>query len=189
MNDLISQVQEGVVEREYPVFVALFMIIVIVIAILSFIIISQNKKINQLQKPKYGFLGKPLAVIMVMSLLISSYGIIFIANQTATSVTGVSADNDVNVEIIYNEVGEDNYLFKIKPKVNNIDWGNNPEYLFDTYWTFGGTSVDTDIELDLSMNRSGGIVKELKPGRYIVKVNVFFENGSYEKEIEVDLPI
>lgn len=185
--DPIESFRQGLIEREYATYVSIFVIITVIIAVLSFIIISQNKKIHELQKPRYGFLGKPVAVVLAVGLLVGSYGIIFYANRSGTDVGDISADQELTAEITYQSLGNKNYLFKVNPKLNGRDWGNNPENQFDAYWMFTSGSVQSEVELELSQNKSGGIQVELEEGLYKVKVTVFYETEKYDSEIEVEI--
>lgn len=183
----IESLQQGLIEREYATYVSIFVIITVIIAVLSFIIISQNKKINELQRPKYGFLGKPIAVVLAVGLLVGSYGVIFYANRTSTTVGEASADLELSAEVNYQKVGDKSYMFKVTPKVNSLDWGKNPENQFDAYWMFTADDVESEVELDISQNKPGGVTVNLEPGVYKVKVTVFLDTYKFEKEVEVEL--
>lgn len=186
--DPIEGIRQGLIEREYATYVSIFVIITVIIAVLSFIIISQNKRINELQKPRYGFLGKPIAVVLAVGLLVGSYGIIFYANRSGTQVGEISADVDLGAEIKYQYLGGESYLFNVVPQINKKDWGSNPENQFDAYWMFTSNQVESEVELELSQNKGGGITIDLDPGKYKVKVTIFHDSQEYVREIDVTLP-
>ncbi len=185
--DPLEQIKQGLIDKEYATYVGIFVIVTVIIAVMSFIIISQNKRINELQKPRYGFLGKPLAVFLAIGLLVGSYGVIFYANRNSTGVSDVSANRELTADINYQNKGGGDYLFNAVPKINGSDWGGNPENQFDIYWTFASNSVDTEVELNLSQNKPGGVTVKLDPGHYRVVVDVFLDSIKYEKLIEIDV--
>lgn len=185
--DAIETIQQGLIEREYATYVSLFVIITVIIAVLSFIIVSQNKKINELQRPRYGFLGKPLAVFLAIGLLVGSYGVIFYANRNSTNVGNVSADREISGDINYVDLGSGKYLFNVVPNVNTQPWGKDPENQFNVYWTFSGKNVESQVELDISQNKPGGVNVQLERDVYKVKIVIFLQETKFEKTEEIDL--
>lgn len=180
MNDIES----SYFVSNYPTFVAIFVILVIVIAVLSAVVIIQTRK-NQALKPAYGFLGKPIAAVFFIVLAVGSVSLVYYSTQNSQGVSNVSADRELNLEIKYTKVEGNVYRLNLLPTINNNLWGSSDN--FNVYWTISNTDSFTRVELDLNQTNQGGIVVELKPGKNTVKAVVFTDDLSKEitKEIQI----
>lgn len=169
--------------QQYPTFVAIFVLLVVVIAVLSSVVIMQTRKAQE--RPKYGFLGKPLAVLFFMVLAAGSIGLVYYSSKNSQGVDTVSADKELNVEITTQKIEGNVYRLNIVPKINQDDWGSTEK--FNAYWTISNTQSFTRVELDLTEKNQGGVVVELKPGKNTVKVVVF--SGELSKEATKEITI
>lgn len=181
--------ETGQLVNQYPAFAAIFAVVLVVVLVLVGLVINQNRKIQDLQKPKYGFLGKPLAAFFAMAFLIGGAGFVFYTNNQQTDVPIASADLTAEINIVATEVDPilKQYRFNMVPVVNGVEWGGTSAYLFDSYWTITNSTAITDIELALTLNNKGGITKVLQSGTNSVKVSVFVQDKNFEKEIVVDV--
>ncbi len=168
--------------NQYPTFVAIFVILVIVIAVLSLVLIIQNRKQAAL-KPQYGFLGKPIAVMFFLVLAVGSISLVYYSTQNSQDVGNVSADRTLNLEIKSTYLSGNSYRLNVIPSINDTLWGNGDT--FNAYWTISNTSSFTRAELDLSKNSQGGIVIDLASGKNIIKVIVF--TGDISKELTKEI--
>lgn len=172
--------------NDYSLMIGVFALMVIVIGVLAFVIVMQTRKLNEANKPRYGFLGKPLVAVFFLILSIGSFGLVYYASQNSSDVDNVSADKELSFEIMSKSLGSNTYEFKALPKINNKEWGNDGDR-FSVYWTITNTSSETRIELDLTSNNTGGINVELSSGKNIISATLFYNNQSVKREIVIEL--
>jgi len=165
-------------------FVAIFVVMLAVITVLSAIVILQNRKANSL-KPRYGFLGKPLALSFLAILAFGSTALLYYSNQNPQNITNVSANKDIKLKIQSVKLGQNSYTFNIIPSLNNIEWGVDGE--FDVYWTISNSSSETRIEYKLTNTDRGGITLDLRAGTNKIRAVVFSESYSSEVTKEIVL--
>lgn len=173
--------------NQYPAFAALFAVVIIVVLVLIGLVIAQNRKIQDLQKPKYGFLGKPLAAFAFAAFLVGGTGFVLFVNNQQQDVSVANASFTIDLTIIATEVNHvtHEYKFNAIPLVDGVEWGNNKAYKFDVYWTLSNTSTQTEVELGLNTDNKGGITKILTSGDNKIKATVFSSEKTIEKEIDV----
>jgi len=169
--------------EQYPTFVAIFVLMVIVIAVLSSVVLLQTRR--QQLRPRYGFLGKPLALLFFMVLSVGSFGLVYYSTKTSQDVGNVSADLELNLAIKEQRIESNVYRLNIIPSINQDTWGSKET--FNVYWTVSNTQSFTRVELDLSETNQGGIIVELKSGKNIVKAVVF--TGELSKEITKEITL
>ncbi len=176
----------GLLNQDYSLMIGVFALMVIVIGVLALVVILQTRKLNEANKPRYGFLGKPIVAVFFVVLSVASFGFVYYASQNATDVDNVSADKDLTFEILSKSLGNNVYELRALPKINNIEWGQTSDR-FSVYWTITNTSSLTRIELDLTSENSGGINVELSGGKNIVSATLFYNNQSVKREIVIEL--
>jgi hypothetical protein len=174
---------------QYPAYAAIFVIALIVIVVLSSVVVLQNRKISEMNRPKFGFLGKSLSMIAIFAIGFGGIGLAFYTNKQSSGITESFADiKDVTVSITYFQISGSDYKFNVLPSVNNKAWGADASFKFDIYWTFKmPTSTVTQFESGINSNNQGGVVQKLQQGKNLVKASVFVQNKKFEKEIEVVL--
>lgn len=172
---------------QYPAFAALFAVVIIVVLVLLGLVIAQNRRIQEIQKPKYGFLGKPLAAFAFAAFLIGGTGFTLFVAQNQQDVSVANADFVIDLTIISTEVNPvtSEYTFNAVPLVDGVEWGNSAAYKFDVYWTISNATTQTDVELGLNLSNKGGISKTLTSGTNRIKATVFSGSKTFEKEIDV----
>jgi len=169
----------------------------VLIMFLVVLVLNQQKRLNQLQKPRYGFLGKPLLGLAATTLMAAGLvGGLYLVNQRDLQPLDAKADKNVTVEVAY-QVLLDNrqtrkYQFSAIPKVDNIEYGEGNNGNFNLFWSFVGEQVlssGTQGLSEISVNTANPSVVEveLKPGIYTVRVLVVFEGKNYIHSEEIIL--
>lgn len=195
MDSLTQDIQTVSASQQYPAFVALFAIVLIVMVVLVGVVLIQNRRIREMQKPKFGFLGKPLNAFVVLAVMLGGLGFVYYNTTTRTNeFTDVSADSSVELSIVITQVDRANRIYKLNaiPIVDNIEWGGEANnYSFDIRWTISNSDVYSRIEEDLSFNNRGGIELNLTKGEYTVSAITYFgpnneRNAIKETTLEVE---
>lgn len=173
--------------NQQPAFAALFAVVVIVVLVLIGLVVAQNRKIQDLQRPKYGFLGKPLAAFAFAAFLVGGTGFVLFVNNQQQTVNVANADFTIDVTIIATETNPVTHEYKLNaiPLVDGKEWGSNAAYKFDAYWTISNSTTQTEVEIGLNQSNTGGISKILTSGTNRVNVSVFSGERNIEKEIDV----
>ena len=179
----MNELEASYFVQQYPTFVAIFVLMVVVIAVLSSVVIIQTRK--QQLRPKYGFLGKPLAFLFFAVLAVGSISLVYYSTKTSQDVGTVSADRELNLVIKDQKIESNVYRLSILPSINQDTWGSTEK--FNVYWTISNTESFTRVELDLSESNQGGIIVELKSGKNLIKAVVFTEEMSKEITKEIIL--
>lgn len=163
----------------------------IVIAVLAFIVIKQKQKINYLTTPKYGFMGKTLAVGVFMLIgitaLVSVYTYPFAKQPTTISVTDKT---DVVIELNYQIQDQTTNLYYINaiPVIDKKDWGNSASIKMNVSWQINTqTELIERSENNLSINRPGGILENLAPGINSIHVIVEINGLLFEKSVIIQI--
>jgi len=186
--DVASQTQ---LSADYPKYVALLAIaLIVVVVLLALVIINQSNKIKKMSRPKYGFLGKPLYAFGLIAFTFGTFGLIFYSANKPVDVQQTSADRRIDITIKAFALGANtnNYSISITPLIDGNLWGGNNNYKFDVYWTIvNSNGVISDAELGLNLYKQGGIFKKLPIGKNTIKATIFFNNKTYEKQIDLNL--
>lgn len=167
-------------------------LVLIVGVVLVGIIILQNRKIREMQKPKYGFLGKPLNAFILMAILFGGVGFVYYTtNNSQNNFVDVSADSELEASIIVTQVDVANrvYKFNVVPAIDSKEWGGNNIYKFDVQWTVANGEVYQAIENDLSSQNLGGVTLTLKPGTYKVSATIFIDDKNEEVTLNPNLVV
>ena len=179
--------QSTQVLSQYPAFAALFAVVVIVVLVLIGLVVAQNRKIQDLQRPRYGFLGKPLAAFAFAAFLVGGTGFVLFVNNQEQDVSVANADFVIDLNIIATETNPVTHEYKLNaiPIVDWVEWGANKAYKFDVYWTVSNASTQTEVELGLNLETKGGITKMLTSGTNRIKATVFSSDKTFEKDIDI----
>lgn len=184
--------QEVVATQQATSIAAVLTIVLIVGAVLIGIIVMQNRRIKEMQKPKYGFLGKPLNAFILLAIMLGGIGFVYYAtNNTSTEFVDVSADSELDATIVVTQVDSVNrvYQFNVIPSIDGNEWGGNSIYEFDVQWTISNGEVYQTIESGVSSQNTGGVRLTLKPGTYDVTANVFIDDKSTEATLNPPLVV
>lgn len=168
--------------------IAIFLLVVIVLLVM---VIKQRRQLQQMEaqnQQRTGFLGKPLASVAIVAMMAGGFGLTYFASQPANmqEPIDISANQAIEFQIITDiEVinsRESNVEFKLVPLVDGVQWGGNNRNLFDVFWTIKGPKNFSEIELELSKSRQGGFVRTLPRGKYIVNVEVIYNEITFNAE-------
>ncbi len=179
--------EEVVSNTSIPTYAVLLAVSAIVILALLIVVFFQYRKIQEASRPKFGFLGKPLAIIMIASLALSVYGFDYYSRNNLSEVDQISADTKLELRVDYLQQNQTKYLFAATMLIDGREWGNSNEYAFDIYWTFSNQNISTQIEFDVSRDNPSGITQILAPGRNIVNAKVYYETRVIEKELVINI--
>lgn len=103
-------------------------------------VIKLDKRLSNLEKPKYGFLGKPLLFFAVFSFGSLSLTSVAINNQFSTKTSDVSV-SDHRAEDVYAKINvkhdtANNIIFLSGlPVIDGIEWGNRKVADVDLEWS------------------------------------------------------
>lgn len=175
-------------EKDISTYATLFIIALFaIIAVLLVVVITQRNKINELQKPKFGFLGKPLIAFAFVFLSLGSIGILLYSTQNRTNIDITNADLEIELSINVQKIENtaSSYKINVLPIVNGIAWAGSDQLLFSAFWTIANNEGSfTDSEFGLSFSNPGGITKTLSKGKNKISVTLFYKNDSYTFEKE-----
>lgn len=187
MDELTQEIQAA---QQASSMAALFALVLIVMVVLVGVVLIQNRKIKEMQKPKYGFLGKPLNAFIVLAIMLGGIGLTYYTTLNRTNqFEDVSADSSVDATIVITQLDSVNqtYQFNTIPTIDFSDWGGSSTYTFDVYWTISNGDVYSQIELGLSSQNQGGIQLSLKKGTYTVKSTIYVGDRMIEKETTLEV--
>lgn len=159
-------------------------VLIVIVVLLLVLVINQQKQINSL-RPKYGFLGKPLAIIMMSTFAVGTLGLVYYSSNQPVQVVQTDADVEVilSINVVATGVNPQEYRLTLTPLLSGLAWGANDSNKFNIYWTIvSESSVSTDDELNRSFSNPSNLVKRLERGENRIKATVFFNGGSYTKE-------
>ncbi|MFS8131436.1 MAG: hypothetical protein ACMG57_05690 [Candidatus Dojkabacteria bacterium] len=173
--------------NQSPAFAALFAVVVIVVLVLIGLVIAQNRRIQDLQKPRYGFLGKPLAAFAFAAFIVGGTGFVLFVNNQQQDISVANASFTIDLNIIATETNPVTHEYRLNaiPLVDGKEWGENKAYKFDIYWTISNATTQTEVELGLNLDSKGGITKTLSTGTNRIKATVFSSEKTIEKDIDV----
>lgn len=168
---------------DYSPTASVFLIAVIVCLVLVSIIIIQSRKITEMSRPKFGFLGKPLMLILTFALGFFSIGLTLIVNRDS-GVTVINADLKAELHVFYTKITDKVYKFNAVPVVESLEWAGKK---FDFYWVLTNSQTLTYFEYELSADNLGGIILNLENGKNSIKASTFVDGRLIEKEIVINL--
>ncbi|CAG1020563.1 hypothetical protein DOJK_00424 [Patescibacteria group bacterium] len=173
-------------EKELSSYVTLIaVVLIVVIVLLVVVVISQQQKIKNMQRPRYGFLGKPLYIMVLSFFTVGTLGLVYYSSTQPVQVEQTAADVEVILSINAEPTGGAlrEYRLTLIPILSGIPWGANDLNKFNIYWTItNGSTSTTDVELSKSYTSPSSLVKTLQPGTNTIKATVFFDGNSYSKE-------
>jgi hypothetical protein len=166
-------------------------IVVIILALaiiftLVVVLIQQQRKIKELSTPKYGFLGKPLNLVLTLFIFGGTLALFNILNQPQPEVEISNANFVIELNIIATKVADLKYKLNVLPVVDGVVWGID-NYPFDVYWTIEGATTQKLFENGISRKNTGGVMVDLSPGTNKITATIYIDLRKFEKSIEVDV--
>jgi hypothetical protein len=147
-------------------------------------------RIRELERPKYGFLGKPVYTLAAILIMISGLGF-FGYSFTQQQNFEIQAQKVVNAQIVTTVVtkGKDTSIvaFKATPFVDGSAYGNIDAYTFDIYWNIIGAQNTDKFEFGKNIAQQSGFNLTLKNGKYDIKTLIVFQGKSYSFSQKLEL--
>ena len=153
--------------------------IVAIIVVLIAIVIVLARNYHKLKTPRYGFLGKPLYVLLFAVLAI---GTVYITQKINSSeIVDINASQELKITIQMLTLQELNdkaeVKFNIVPSLDSQIWGEQGD-TFDIYWSLKGPEQTTFVEIGLSRDNQGGVTRTVEKGSYTLETLVVFRGKS-----------
>lgn len=170
-------------DQEITILTSLLVLTTLVVIVLFALVLSQRYKLNKLQTPKYGFLGKALTLVVFASVVTLGGGHLYLNNLSKTpDSVSVSDKNIMSLDIQVEVISKENGIFKFSatPYLYNIPWGIDSARNFNFNWYFRNTTEITKLEYGLNVNFPGGIIITLPKGTTSVTVST--ESYNQEKQ-------
>lgn len=185
--------QEQVIEQSSTNDNALIAAIIVgglLILTLLVIIFLQNRKIKYLEKPKFGFLGKPLSFFALMLMVGAFAGGIYVSQSDSQQpAQNINANTEIELKINATVLNRTNntYSISIEPIINRLSWGGDETNEFDVVWTVQNKSVRTFFETGLTLTSRGGITVDLEDGENQITATVSIQNRIEETTITINV--
>ncbi len=155
-------------QQQIIILAAIF--ILVIVGLLIFLLFRQQRQISNLQKPKYGFLGKPLSAAIVTIIMGASIigGVFYLNNQDQELSYEASAD-EVQIEVIKKCIQNTGSVYQYKLQVLPKVEGEVPAgSVFDAYWTIDPNTANTQSlsEVNLAKNNPSEITVNIRQGTH-----------------------
>jgi hypothetical protein len=153
--------------------VAIFLLTVVIAA--TYYIYNLNKKLNYVQAPKFGFLGKPLYQFVALAFLLGLFSISIVAISSGpVSIEDSMASQELGINFEYEILSIDQNEYELKidivPTISNINWGDNQE--FDILVKILGPSKINQFLYDKTAATKATFVDIFKKGNYSIEITV-----------------
>jgi hypothetical protein len=150
-----------------------------VIIILIAVIIVLARNYHKLKTPRYGFLGKPLYILLFVGLAI---GTVYITQKINSSkIPDINASQELKITIQMQTIQEMSdkveVKFNIIPALDSLVWGDQGD-TFDIYWNLKGPEQQSFVEMGLSRDNLGGVTKTIMKGSYTLETLVVYKGKS-----------
>lgn len=174
-----------------PAVGAAFVLVLVVIIVLGGVVFFQQREIQKLKTPKYGFLGKSLNAFFAIAVLVGGIAFVNYTSLPPKDDNGISVSDEIvtldgNIIVTLLNKSEREYKFNFIPYVNFTEWGQETDK-FTIYWEVSGPMTYTDVETNVSKSTSVGITKKLQAGEYSVKVKLVYNNQNFEKTLNFNV--
>ncbi len=161
-------------------------------AILLAVSIWQWRRISQLTRPKYGFLGKPLLSAILVLVLVGGITLVYSGGvarpdySVEDELSGLELAVFVEVE---SPAAADTWsvFFEAQPEVNGRIWAIGDE-LADTFWTITGAANYSEVRSGLSSANRGGFMLELPRGDYQLELVLSIRDEEWVTRYEFSVP-
>lgn len=174
------------------IFIVAFFVLFLIIILLLVVVFLQQKKIQNLSRPKYGFLGKPLIVLIATGVGFSMLGISMLNTNNKNigdiSVSEITPQDFLNyLQISYKKIDESKYSFIATPIINGLVW-KDKDYLFNIEWEINTKdSIKRTILQTMNYYENKGIEINLTKGKTIIKAKTIYQDVNLEGELEIDV--
>ncbi len=173
--------------EQYTLLLGALAITIISIAVMGFILYKQRKKIKYLTTPRYGFMGKPLAVAAIMLVGFGTFGAIYLKPAETPDGISVTDQEDIRLEIEYEVIDDPLNLYNIMvtPYINNNAWGQE-NFEFNVSWEINkaGRTIMRQ-EMAISEENPGGIDEYLEVGLNTITARVSIGAITKTETIEI----
>lgn len=181
-------------DQQFGGYLSLLVVTFVAVVILIIVVILQNRKIKDLQTPKYGFLGKTVtySVLFAVFAVGITFSFLYVSNRnTGSGSVSVTDGQEVSVNISYEIINPiaNLYRFNVTPTVDKSEWANG-KFTFDFYWTLtlGDGNARSFSEEGLSATSPGGIIQQLTSGSNKIRVALFVNGKTISDEITITIP-
>jgi amino acid transporter len=158
--------------------ISVFVGVVIVISLVTVIVVLFRQN-QYLKRPKFGFLGKPLYMIILVVVTVST---VYFINTRTTGPTDITANVEVSLNFASQIISTNKNTVSVRlnaiPIINKIEWGKLDEPV-TMYWNINGPKNYTFIEYDLTQTNKGGIIKDIEKGDYQIDLLMIYKGKSY----------
>lgn len=160
-----------------------------IIVLLSLVIYLQSKKIKDLERPRYGFLGKPLSILIIVGVLSGSIGFALFVNTEDVGTDVISADRELSISISYLKEQTDVYVLKATPIIDGVSWDNDPSLNFDIFWTIKNEEGEVYelVETQVSQLEPSSITVQLDKGSNEITSKIVLKSRLVKQEITIDV--
>lgn len=173
-------------------YISIMLVTFVALVLLAIIVLLQQRKIRNLQTPKYGFLGKTVTYSLIVALFTFGSLVTFTRLDSRDSSPGSVSVSDVeNITLVadYELIDSANYLYKlyVVPYIDGIAW-RNFSFTFNWTITFPDGEVREFTEEKLTSNHFGGVVQQLQIGKNTINVTLTVNNRIISDELSIQIP-
>jgi len=145
-----------------------------------YVIVKLVSRIRSLQKPKYGFLGKPLyALVLIAMAGTMTYFSASFSNQPDFQIQASrTVTADIMTELQATQNGTALVTFEAVPYVDGIPYYGDTG-VFDILWNISGPNRIDKFEYGKTRADRSGFTESLQSGTYEVRAVVVYEDRSY----------
>lgn len=169
--------------------IGLVLIITLVIYVLSL-----RRKVDNLSRPKYGFLGKPLyqtALIVAVAIGFSASFLNLYINPRRID-SSVSQGNNLGVDFSFEVLERSNesslIRFDFVPTLGSKEWGGDTNRRFNLQIRFLKEGEENErLFLDKTQNTGINFDQSLSPGNYTLRIKIISgeQEGEFEKTLKI----
>jgi hypothetical protein len=189
VRDFISSQHSITLSGSTIVIISAILVAIFIFLLVNYILLS--KRLKDKEKPKYGFLGKPLYQSII---IIALTGAIGFTSYQATFNQGPdfsAAEEEINVDfttsVIRDNQNSELVRFEVVPIINDQEWGSNPNDTFDIYLNINGEENITKIFTDASKDKPVNFTENLTNGSYEIRITIISDSYSEVFTRELDI--
>lgn len=160
--------------------IALALVAVVCFVSVLYVIIRLIGRIRSLQKPKYGFLGKPLYALVLVGMAgtITYFSFTFSSQPDFQIQASRTVTAELSVDVVDSQNGTGLVRFEAVPYVDGIAYlGDNGE--FDILWNITGPVRIDKFEYGKTKADRSGFSESLQSGTYTARAVIVYEGKSF----------